>query len=79
MIYVLKKHKESNSLIIDSTIYKLTYPETIEEIQNTLNDTQKSVVAKFLKRCIEIGDYYLDVNEDIQKKIKLYWLKYLND
>jgi len=78
MIYALKKYKESNSLIIDSTIYKLTYTDSITEVQNILNEKQKIAVAKFLNRCIEIGDFYFDVNDDIQNQIKKYWFKYLN-
>ena len=74
MIYNLKNYTKSESLIINSIIYKLTEKKTAKELQIILNKKQKECIVKFLSLCLEIGDNYFDLHK-VETRTKKYWLE----
>ncbi len=72
MIYTLKNYKESQSLIIHSIIYTLTSKTTAYELQEILDQRQRSCIVKFLHLCLEIGEKYFDLHK-AEIRIQKYW------
>ena len=77
MIYILKEHKHSNSLIIHSTIYALTRKSTVIELKAILNEAQQQAIIHFLECCLILGDDYIDLHK-VEERLENYWKNLLD-
>lgn len=62
MRFALLRYRESESMSIDATIYRLSDPDCIKRLLAYLTDQQVDAIKTFLNTCLEIGDGWLDVS-----------------
>jgi hypothetical protein len=74
MIYALKNYQTSQSLIVDSIVYRLTSQSDAEALKEVLTNDQKQCVIRFLDLCLKIGDDYFDVYK-VESRLQKYWMQ----
>jgi hypothetical protein len=74
MIFALKHYATSSSIIIHSTIYRLTDQTNVMALKEILTVHQKQCIIRFLMLCIEIGEDYFDLHK-VENRLQKYWME----
>lgn len=62
MRFTLRRYRESESMSMDSTVYRLCDPDCIKRLLAHLTKTEVDAIKAFLTTCLEIGNDWLDVS-----------------
>ena len=63
MRFTLRRYRDSESMSIDSSLYRLCDPDCIKRLLPYLTGQQIDAIKTFLNTCLEIGDDWLNISE----------------